>query len=171
MHSLTDHRSNIPSPQRTRKRRTVSSRVPIKKSCGIFVPCFVTHACTTSGLTNSYPLWHHSTYCTTVPYIELLICVPAKPTSDVGTSCRLDRARCAPVTVPPCCCSSNHFATSLFTNCWYVLYILHTVHIVHVPCFLMHIYLHFVITCSDLTHTSHLYSHTSIHLVSFTSVN
>ena len=50
---------------------------------------------------------------TTVPYIELLICVPAKPTSDVGTSCRLDRARCAPATVPPCCCSSNHFATSL----------------------------------------------------------
>ena len=51
-------RSNIPSPQRSRKRRTVSSSVPIKKSCGIFVPCFLTHVCTTSGLTNSYPSYH-----------------------------------------------------------------------------------------------------------------
>jgi len=53
---------------------------------------------------------------TTVPYIELLNCVPAKPTSDVGTSCLLDLAWRAPVTVPPCCCSSNHLATSLLTN-------------------------------------------------------
>ena len=36
-------RSNIPSPQSTRRRRTVSSSVLIKKSC------FLTHACTTSG--------------------------------------------------------------------------------------------------------------------------
>ena len=50
-------RSNIPSPQRTRKRRTVSSSVLIKKSCDIFVPCFLTHSCTTSGLRNSYP-WY-----------------------------------------------------------------------------------------------------------------
>ncbi len=50
---------------------------------------------------------------TTVPYIELLNCVP---TSDVGTSCLLDLVWCAPATVPPCCCSSNHFATSLLTN-------------------------------------------------------
>ena len=43
---------------------------------------------------------------TTVPYIELLNCVPAKPTSDVGTSCLLDLILCC----------SNHFATSLLTN-------------------------------------------------------
>ena len=36
---------------------------------------------------------------TTVPYIELLIFVPAKPTSDEGTSCRLDLAGCDPTTV------------------------------------------------------------------------
>ena len=53
---------------------------------------------------------------TTVPYIELLNCVPAKPTSDVGTSCLLDLTRCAPATVPPCWCCSKHFATSLLTN-------------------------------------------------------
>ncbi len=35
-----------------------SSSVPIKKSCDIFVSCFLTHACTTSGLTNSYP-WYN----------------------------------------------------------------------------------------------------------------
>ena len=29
-----------------------------KRSCAIFVPCFLTHACTTSGLTNSY-LWYN----------------------------------------------------------------------------------------------------------------
>ena len=52
----------------------------------------------------------------TVPYIALLNCVPARPTSDVGTSCLLDLAWCAPATVPPCCCCSNHFATSLLTN-------------------------------------------------------
>jgi hypothetical protein len=34
---------------------------------------------------------------TTVPYIELLNCVPAKPTSDVGMSCLLDRALCTPM--------------------------------------------------------------------------
>ena len=33
-------RFNIPSPQRTRRRRTVSSSALIKKSCDIFVPCF-----------------------------------------------------------------------------------------------------------------------------------
>ena len=53
---------------------------------------------------------------TTVPYMELLNCVPAKPTSDVGTSCLLDLTWCTPATVPPCCCRSNHFATSLLTN-------------------------------------------------------
>ena len=53
---------------------------------------------------------------TTLPYIELLICVPAKPTSDVGTSCQLDLAGCDPTTVPPYCRCSNHFATSLLTN-------------------------------------------------------
>ena len=41
---------------------------------------------------------------------------------------------------------------------------------IHVPCFLVLIYLHFVITCSDLTHT-YISSHTSVHLVSFTTVN
>ena len=51
------------------------------------------------------------------------------------------------------------------------LYVLYTVLTVYIPCFLVHIYLHFVITCSDLTHTSHLYSHISIHLVSFISAN
>jgi hypothetical protein len=51
-------RSNIPSPQRTRKRRTVSSSVPIKKSFGILRQVVLTHACTTSGLTNSYP-WYN----------------------------------------------------------------------------------------------------------------
>ncbi len=43
---------------------------------------------------------------TTVPYIELLNCVPAKPTLDVGTSCLLDLVWCAPAT-----------ATSLLP-CW-----------------------------------------------------
>ena len=38
---------------------------------------------------------------TTVTYIELLNCVPAKPTSDVGTSCWLDLTWCAPAAVPP----------------------------------------------------------------------
>ena len=38
-------RSNIPSSQRTRKRRAVSSSVLMKKSCAIFVPCFLMHAC------------------------------------------------------------------------------------------------------------------------------
>jgi len=47
---------------------------------------------------------------TTEPYIKLLNCVPAKPTSDVGTSFLLD------LTVPPGCSYSNHFATSLLTN-------------------------------------------------------
>ena len=59
---------------------------------------------------------------TTVPYIELLNCVPVKPTSDVGTSCLLDLAWCAPATEPPYCCSSNHFATSLLTNEVYAQY-------------------------------------------------
>ena len=45
---------------------------------------------------------------TTVPYIELLNCVPAKPNSGL-----LDLTWCAPATVLPCCCCSNHFATSL----------------------------------------------------------
>ena len=50
-------RSNIPSPQRNRK-RTVLSSVLIKKSCAIFAARFLTHACKTSGLTNGYP-WYN----------------------------------------------------------------------------------------------------------------
>ena len=52
---------------------------------------------------------------TTVPYIELLNCVPAKTTSDVGTSCLLDLTWCAQATVSPYCYCSTHFATSLLT--------------------------------------------------------
>ena len=39
------------------------------------------------------------------------------------------------------------------------------------PCFLVHIYLHFVITCSDLTYTLSCIHIQVIHFVSFTSVN
>ena len=56
----------------------------------------------------------------------------------------------------------------------YVLYILHTVHIVHVPCFPVSdvevsssTSVHHTYTCSHFIK----YSHTSVHLVSFTTVN
>jgi hypothetical protein len=51
--------SNIPSPQLTRKKRTVSSSVLIKKSCAIFAPCFLTYACTTFKRTATYGTTYH----------------------------------------------------------------------------------------------------------------
>ena len=52
----------------------------------------------------------------TVPYIELLCCVPARPTVAVGISCLLDLGTVPPATVYPSSCCSSHFATSLLTN-------------------------------------------------------
>ena len=53
---------------------------------------------------------------TTLPYIELFIIIPAKPTTDVGMSCLLDRLRSLCPFLLPSCRSSSHLATSLLTK-------------------------------------------------------
>ena len=47
---------------------------------------------------------------------QLLSCLPAKPTLDVGMSCLLNLGLITPAIVPSCRCCSTHFATSLLTN-------------------------------------------------------
>ena len=103
---------------------------------------------------------------TTLPYIELFIVVPAKPTTDVGMSCLLEvRVLPSASLSPPCRCS-NHFATSLLTKdvlwhhstyCTTVRTILSHTHVLFVPCSLF---------CSS-PQTTRLYSE-SAHLSPYT---
>ena len=58
---------------------------------------------------------------TTLPYIELFIVVPAKPTTAVGMSCLLDVLFKPRPSLSYSCRCSNHFATSLLTKDVYAL--------------------------------------------------